>query len=87
MNNIIGKIIEGVKANKFVKLDEEATQIKNIETGVVVKFLPTVTEVILPNSEEKITLNTMDRFLLEKKLNRLAKKKAQTEREELLKNI
>ena len=87
MSKIVGKIIKGVKENKFVKLDEEATMIKNVESGIIVSFLPATTEVEVPELEEKIILGPVDRFILDFKLNSIAKKKERNRVRDILNNI
>ena len=84
---IVGKIIKGVKENKFVKLDEEATMIKNVESGIIVSFFPATTEVEVPELEEKIILGPVDRFILDYKLNSIAKKKERNRVKDILNNI
>ena len=84
---IVGKIIKGVKENKFVKLDEEATMIKNVESGIIVNFLPATTEIEVPELENKIVLGPIDRFILDSKLNSIAKKKERNRVRDILNNI
>lgn len=84
---IVGKIIKGVKENKFIKLDEEATMIKNVESGIIVNFLPATTEIEVPGLENKIVLGPVDRFILDSKLNSIAKKKEKIRVRDILNNI
>ncbi len=84
---IVGKIIKGVKENKFVKLDEEATMIKNVESGIIVNFLPATTEIEVPELENKIVLGPVDRFILDSKLKSIAKKKEKIRVRDILNNI
>lgn len=84
---IVGKIIKGVKENKFIKLDEEATMIKNVESGIIVNFLPATTEIEVPELENKIVLGPVDRFILDSKLNSIAKKKEKIRVRDILNNI
>ena len=84
---IVGKIIKGVKENKFVKLDEEATMIKNVESGIIVNFLPATTEIEVPELENKIVLGPVDRFILDSKLKSIAKKKERNRVRDILNNI
>lgn len=73
---IVNKILKGIKEKKFTKLDEEATIIKNKESGITVTFSPRQIQIEMQTEDDNkiITLSPVEKFLLERGLNKLEKK-------------